>query len=181
LRRKPSLRTIADALTAAGHFNERGKPFAPKSIAAMLTTCERPRRGPRYRFAPDAAQPCRPRFFMDGKGAPNGLNCRTVVRLRQGQEVDGPSQLGRRLDRVSFDRHSQHRSSVRGVAGDPAHDPDASVHQILPRPGFHAKPSQGAGRQEEVTFCSRTAAPFSWTTNSSRCLIRSQFMRLLRS
>jgi hypothetical protein len=33
-KRKPSLRTIA----AAGLFNERGKPFAAKSIAAMLTT-----------------------------------------------------------------------------------------------------------------------------------------------
>jgi hypothetical protein len=37
-KRKPSLRTIAAALAAAGHFNERGKPFGPKSIAVMLAT-----------------------------------------------------------------------------------------------------------------------------------------------
>jgi hypothetical protein len=37
-KRKPSLRQISAALAAAGHLNELGKPFAPKSIAAMLTT-----------------------------------------------------------------------------------------------------------------------------------------------
>jgi hypothetical protein len=35
-KRKPSLRAIAAALAQAGHFNERGKPFGPKSIALML-------------------------------------------------------------------------------------------------------------------------------------------------
>jgi DNA invertase Pin-like site-specific DNA recombinase len=35
-KRKPSLRQISAALAAAGHLNELGKPFAPKSIAAML-------------------------------------------------------------------------------------------------------------------------------------------------
>src|SRR4029077_13706692 len=50
---------------------------------------------------------------------------------------------GRRLHRVSFDRHSQHRGSVRGVAGSPAHDADACLHQIVPWPGLHAKLSQG--------------------------------------
>jgi hypothetical protein len=37
-KRKPSLRQISAALAAAGHLNELGKPFAPKSIAAMLRT-----------------------------------------------------------------------------------------------------------------------------------------------
>jgi hypothetical protein len=37
-KRKPSLRALAAALAAAGHLNERGTQFAPKSIAAMLTT-----------------------------------------------------------------------------------------------------------------------------------------------
>ena len=37
-KRKPSLRQISAALAAAGHLNELGKPFAPKSIAAMLAT-----------------------------------------------------------------------------------------------------------------------------------------------
>ena len=37
-KRKPSLRQISAALAAAGHLNELGKPFAPQSIAAMLTT-----------------------------------------------------------------------------------------------------------------------------------------------
>ena len=41
-RKKPkggqlSLRAIAGKLAALGHFNERGKQFNPKSIAAMLT------------------------------------------------------------------------------------------------------------------------------------------------
>ncbi len=70
------------------------------------------------------------------------------MRLRQGQEVDGPSQLGRRLDCLLFDRRSQHRGSVPGVASDSAHDADARVHQIIPWPGLHAKPGQGAGRQD---------------------------------
>lgn len=40
-RKKPkggqlSLRAIAGELASLGHFNERGKPFNPKSIAAML-------------------------------------------------------------------------------------------------------------------------------------------------
>jgi hypothetical protein len=37
-KRKPSLRAIAAALAQAGYLSELGKPFAPKSIAAMLTT-----------------------------------------------------------------------------------------------------------------------------------------------
>jgi hypothetical protein len=41
-RKKPkggqlSLRAIANKLAILGHFNERGKPFNPKSIAAMIT------------------------------------------------------------------------------------------------------------------------------------------------
>jgi hypothetical protein len=40
-KRKPSLRQISVALAGAGHFNELGKPFAPKSVAAMLTISER--------------------------------------------------------------------------------------------------------------------------------------------
>jgi hypothetical protein len=35
-KRKPSLRQISALLAAAGHLNELGKPFAPKSIAATL-------------------------------------------------------------------------------------------------------------------------------------------------
>jgi hypothetical protein len=31
-----SLRDISKALAAEGHLNERGKPFAAKSVAAML-------------------------------------------------------------------------------------------------------------------------------------------------
>jgi hypothetical protein len=31
-----SLRKIAAALTEAGHLNERGQPFNPKSIVAMV-------------------------------------------------------------------------------------------------------------------------------------------------
>lgn len=31
-----------------------------------------------------------------------------VMRFRKGREAHGPGQLGRRRDRVSFDRHSQH-------------------------------------------------------------------------
>jgi hypothetical protein len=31
-------RAIAAALAQAGHLNERGKRFGPKSVAAMLTT-----------------------------------------------------------------------------------------------------------------------------------------------
>jgi hypothetical protein len=31
-----SLRKIAAALAEAGHLNERGKPFNPKSIVAMV-------------------------------------------------------------------------------------------------------------------------------------------------
>jgi DNA invertase Pin-like site-specific DNA recombinase len=32
----PSLRAVAAELAAAGHMNERGQPYSPKSIAAML-------------------------------------------------------------------------------------------------------------------------------------------------
>ena len=40
-RKKPkggrlSLRAISAALAEQGHFNERGRPFNPKSVAAML-------------------------------------------------------------------------------------------------------------------------------------------------
>ena len=31
-----SLRAISAALAAEGHLNERGRPFAAKSVAAML-------------------------------------------------------------------------------------------------------------------------------------------------
>ena len=34
--RRMSLRKIGAALTAAGHLNERGQPFNPKSIVAMV-------------------------------------------------------------------------------------------------------------------------------------------------
>ena len=42
-RKKPkggrlSLRAISAALAAEGHLNERGRPFAAKSIAAMLAS-----------------------------------------------------------------------------------------------------------------------------------------------
>jgi hypothetical protein len=42
-RKKPkggrlSLRAISAALAAEGHFNERGKAFAAKSIAAILAS-----------------------------------------------------------------------------------------------------------------------------------------------
>jgi len=35
-KRKPSLREISEELAEAGHLNENGKPFAPKSVASML-------------------------------------------------------------------------------------------------------------------------------------------------
>ena len=35
-KRKPSLREISAALAEAGHLNEKGKPFAAKSVAVML-------------------------------------------------------------------------------------------------------------------------------------------------
>jgi hypothetical protein len=35
---KLSLRAISAALAKQGHLNERGKPFNPKSIAAMLVS-----------------------------------------------------------------------------------------------------------------------------------------------
>ena len=35
-KRKPSLRTISNALAAAGHMNERGVPFNPASVAKMV-------------------------------------------------------------------------------------------------------------------------------------------------
>ena len=34
--KRMSLRKIATALTEAGHLNERGQPFNPKSIVAMV-------------------------------------------------------------------------------------------------------------------------------------------------
>jgi DNA invertase Pin-like site-specific DNA recombinase len=34
--KRPSLRAIAASLAAEGHLNERGRPFAAKSVAAML-------------------------------------------------------------------------------------------------------------------------------------------------
>ena len=34
--KRMSLRKIAAALTEAGHLNERGQPFNPKSIVAMV-------------------------------------------------------------------------------------------------------------------------------------------------
>jgi hypothetical protein len=34
--RRPSLRAIAASPAAEGHVNERGRPFAAKSVAAML-------------------------------------------------------------------------------------------------------------------------------------------------
>jgi hypothetical protein len=33
---KPSLRTVSAALAEQGYFNERGRPFNPKSVAVML-------------------------------------------------------------------------------------------------------------------------------------------------
>jgi hypothetical protein len=36
--RTPSLRDIAAELEARGHLNERGKPFAAKSVASMLAS-----------------------------------------------------------------------------------------------------------------------------------------------
>ena len=36
--RKRSLRDIAAELEAQGHLNERGKPFAAKSVASMLAS-----------------------------------------------------------------------------------------------------------------------------------------------
>jgi hypothetical protein len=80
-----------------------------------------------------------------GYSRPSGAR---VMRLWQGRDVHGTGQLGRRLHRVSFDWHSQHRGSVRGVAGDPPHDTDACLHQIDPWPGLHANPSQGPGRPD---------------------------------
>jgi len=46
-RKKPkggrlSLRAIAGELAAQGYLNERGKPFNPKSVAAMLAGRARP-------------------------------------------------------------------------------------------------------------------------------------------
>jgi hypothetical protein len=35
---KLSLRAIAAALAAEGHFNERGQPFHPMSVASMLAS-----------------------------------------------------------------------------------------------------------------------------------------------
>jgi DNA invertase Pin-like site-specific DNA recombinase len=35
-KRKPSLRAISNALAEAGHFNERGVPFNPASVAKMV-------------------------------------------------------------------------------------------------------------------------------------------------
>ena len=39
-----------------------------------------------------------------------------LVRLRAGRKADDPDRLGRRLDRLPFDRNPQHRSSLRGGA-----------------------------------------------------------------
>ena len=39
--KRMSLRKIAAALTGAGHLNERGQPFNPKSIRAMMSLEER--------------------------------------------------------------------------------------------------------------------------------------------
>ena len=36
--RKRSLRNVAAELEAQGHFNERSKPFAAKSVASMLAS-----------------------------------------------------------------------------------------------------------------------------------------------
>ena len=41
-RGKLSLRAISDELAAQGFLNERGRPFNPKSIAAMLASRTRP-------------------------------------------------------------------------------------------------------------------------------------------
>ena len=38
-KRKPSLRTISNALAEAGHLNERGVPFNPASILKMVASC----------------------------------------------------------------------------------------------------------------------------------------------
>ena len=37
-KRKRSLREIAAELVAQGHLNERGAPFAAKSVASMLAS-----------------------------------------------------------------------------------------------------------------------------------------------
>ena len=49
------------------------------------------------------------------------------MRFRQRKEAHNPGQLGRRLDCVLFDRYSQHRGPVRGLAGDPALCADACL------------------------------------------------------
>jgi hypothetical protein len=54
-QRGPSLRAISKALAAEGHLNERGKPFAAKSVASMLASQRKAgarRRAPRRPTAP---------------------------------------------------------------------------------------------------------------------------------
>ncbi len=68
-----------------------------------------------------------------------------IMRFRAGRKAHDPGQLGRRRDRVSFDRHSQHRGPYRGVAGDDGVYPHALVRQVVPWARLHAKSPQVPG------------------------------------
>ena len=70
-----------------------------------------------------------------------------LVRLREGLEADDPDPLGRCLDRLPFDRHSEHRSPRRGPAGAPGPRLDPGVRAVASGASARAAFVEGPGRR----------------------------------